>query len=245
MEYIVWGNIVSKLNTGFFTPDWVSKFSSYLLLILLLRRALWMTRWSRGQTLDCTYKNINDLSGGRQRNKDLGRLLEWPRAAQHVVFLTIINYGSCFPHILKAETESSVLPSFTPLLLNWPGKLTVWNTSSITESFRQILVLESTSISMCRNSWETMKLLPRRYVLVRRCCNNTKTYSIQWTLDSLSPCLPKNTAKVKCFSPSVFPLTWIRAACVRGWRCGSWGDNSLLKTVVLTIIALFVIPANR
>lgn len=164
-----------------------------------------MTRWSRGQTLDCTYKNISDLFGGR--------LLEWPRAAQHVVCVTIISYGSCFPHILKAETKSSVLPSFTPLLLNCPGKLTVWNTSSITESFRQILILQSTSILICRNSWETMKLLPRQYVLIRRCRNTMQTYSIQWTLDSLFPCLPKNTAKVKCFSPSVF-ATYMDQSCM-------------------------------
>lgn len=40
----------------------------------------------------------------------------------------IINYASCFPQILKAETKGSVLPCSTSFLLNCPCKLTVEHT---------------------------------------------------------------------------------------------------------------------
>lgn len=185
---------MSKLDT-FFIPDWVPKFNLSLFFYessvndyrnqrLLCSLHIQEHKWS-------LWRKIEEERFG----KTVG-MAESSHSMWHVWFSLITDDD--FDDILKAVTKQ-FRPSIyhTPLfhLPCWTVK--AWNVPSIILSLRQILIFQSTSISLCRNFWKIMKLLPKWWeALMRRYCRNTtQTYSIQ----HLTPFLSTEQSQSKTF----------------------------------------------
>ena len=97
-----------------------------------------MIRWTRDQTVEYTQEHKWPLWGNRE-----GRLLGWPRAAQHVLYAILINYGWCFPHIFVLVPAGIIFPpsSCCEDSLPWvwiPSCLWVWILPGV-QSFLGIL----------------------------------------------------------------------------------------------------------